>query len=973
MKQMLEIEEILERIKILAESYTPEWRFNQENPDIGTALASVYGEMLYQTGRRLPQMMPKSQIGLYNLFAADLKPAAAGEGYVTLSLVNEQVPGAVAERGTVLYGENDGQRVSVETCQSLFVTPAAVETVVQANEDFIGEAVPIADGKIKAVSGMAFFDCSGVNRQEYILYLNGSGVFDTREGEISICFHQQETELLAQEEFTEIRYASETGWQAFGQQWSENGHLFLRRVKGQPAPELMEAEGRRGMWIRFRVLKRELFAAFICKKITIKSSAFYLPPTAMFGAGIACDQVGYLPFGLEMGRFREAAWASSEALSKPGATVTLRFELTFRKTPLPGNMVREIEWKRVMKAKDLVQEPLYDITVEEVIWEYYNGKGWHRLFSDGTGSRIFTPEAAEENNAAVKSGRGYAGGYRELTFRCPDDLTITTVDSVESYYIRARVLTMKNEYKLNGYYITPVLSETTFSYAYMSDEILPEQIMIRHNLATRSFTGMELAREGVLPFAGTQVPCPSAYLKLSQAPLRGPVKILLQLEEMRMEKTLPLLWEYYSTGGWQKLEVTDETGNLRKTGLVTFMGSEDFCKTLFFAEEGYWIRISDRYGYYKDRKDYPVVTGIFINTVSARAVQNRETEYFRMDRYEPGRQFSLLRPGVLAAQLWIDEGEGESRWVLWEKRESFSASAPGDRHYVIDANEGQLRFGNGRYGKIPNVSKEDNIKVTYCTGGGEYTNIPAGTINRLEKSIGFISRVTNPLEFAGGSDRESIPLALTRNGALFKHRNRALTPEDFEELALDNFPEIFRAACFAGYNSRGKKEGGHITLVIAQNNLQNGHLYFEELKTRLDTFFHSRISCFLGGGDYFQILPARLVEVHVKVTTGVKNVEDIFDTVKGIEEICRNFLHPLYGNTHKKGWKIGEFPQPEQIKFRIGQEYDNVRKISINYLFCYGNRKEETSLEKVLSHPYILPISGTHQVVAEGGTYAAGY
>ena len=47
------IGDILAQIKEKAASYTPEWRFGADAPDIGSALALVYGQMLSGTIKKM--------------------------------------------------------------------------------------------------------------------------------------------------------------------------------------------------------------------------------------------------------------------------------------------------------------------------------------------------------------------------------------------------------------------------------------------------------------------------------------------------------------------------------------------------------------------------------------------------------------------------------------------------------------------------------------------------------------------------------------------------------------------------------------------------------------------------------------------------------------------------------------------------------------------------------------------------------
>lgn len=97
-----------------------------------------------------------------------------------------------------------------------------------------------------------------------------------------------------------------------------------------------------------------------------------------------------------------------------------------------------VEWDWVMRRSDFKPDLEYDITIDAVIWEYFNGSGWARLFSDNTGGDVFS----------VKNGT--MGQYRTLSFLCPTDMSPILVNARESCYVRARILKVNNLYKTLG-------------------------------------------------------------------------------------------------------------------------------------------------------------------------------------------------------------------------------------------------------------------------------------------------------------------------------------------------------------------------------------------------------------------------------------------------------------------------------------------------------------------------------------------
>ena len=76
-------------------------------------------------------------------------------------------------------------------------------------------------------------------------------------------------------------------------------------------------------------------------------------------------------------------------------------------------------------------EPEYDVTISKVIWEYFNGTGWARLFEDNRYDNVFTPEQ-------------FTGRQKKtLRFICPDDMSSAIVNSSEGRCIRARIINLK--------------------------------------------------------------------------------------------------------------------------------------------------------------------------------------------------------------------------------------------------------------------------------------------------------------------------------------------------------------------------------------------------------------------------------------------------------------------------------------------------------------------------------------------------
>ena len=75
------------------------------------------------------------------------------------------------------------------------------------------------------------------------------------------------------------------------------------------------------------------------------------------------------------------------------------------------------------------------------------------------------------------------------------------------------------------------------------------------------------------------------------------------------------------------------------------------------------------------------------------------------------------------------------------------------------------------------------------------TPLPAGTISSLLVRQAAIGKVEQPFESFGGVINEQDETFYTRISERLKHKNRAVTLVDYEQLVLQQFPEVYKAKC----------------------------------------------------------------------------------------------------------------------------------------------------------------------------------
>src|SRR4029453_9198170 len=89
-----------------------------------------------------------------------------------------------------------------------------------------------------------------------------------------------------------------------------------------------------------------------------------------------------------------------------------------------------------------------------------------------------------------------------------------------------------------------------------------------------------------------------------------------------------------------------------------------------------------------------------------------------------------------------------------------------------------------------------NVRLAlYRTGGGRAGNRAAGSITQLKTTVPYVDKVTNHEPAAGGADAEPLDALLDRAPREVRHGGRAVTIEDYEDVAHLASAEVARAKC----------------------------------------------------------------------------------------------------------------------------------------------------------------------------------
>lgn len=285
-------------------------------------------------------------------------------------------------------------------------------------------------------------------------------------------------------------------------------------------------------------------------------------------------------------------------------------------------------------------------------------------------------------------------------------------------------------------------------------------------------------------------------------------------------------------------------------------------------------------------------------TLSARA------EFLGTGNGQANQTYNLVNSQVVPGSVVL-EVEEASGWRAWRAVDNFFASGEGDRHFVVDAAAGTVKFGNGLQGFAPQIGQR--IRVTgYRYGGGSAGNVAADAIAKLSPSRPV--KVSNPLPAYGGAEAETVAQALDRIPGELRRRDRAVTAGDFRELALAApGANIARAECLPRYHPSlpDRESAGVVSVVVwpgSDPEHPNAPMPDKNQLRSVCRFLDARRLV----TTELYVLPPKYRPVAVAVGVVVKPGYGVDAVRHWVELVIRQFLAPLppYGPSGQ-GWPLG--------------------------------------------------------------------
>lgn len=175
----------------------------------------------------------------------------------------------------------------------------------------------------------------------------------------------------------------------------------------------------------------------------------------------------------------------------------------------------------------------------------------------------------------------------------------------------------------------------------------------------------------------------------------------------------------------------------------------------------------------------------------------------------PNQRYSLSKLNVVSNDVQVYVYEDGVTPTPWNQVVDVTVAETNTSTYSVSVNadnETQVLFGTSLAGRVPPTNAK--ITATYSTTSGADGNIPENKITSFKLSQPTGLAIVSSTSATGGSSGESIDSIKSSLKATIKSQDRAVTINDFVDLAL-RIPNVYRATAEYQPSNAG---GGSVTI-----------------------------------------------------------------------------------------------------------------------------------------------------------------
>lgn len=349
--------------------------------------------------------------------------------------------------------------------------------------------------------------------------------------------------------------------------------------------------------------------------------------------------------------------------------------------------------------------------------------------------------------------------------------------------------------------------------------------------------------------------------------------------------------------------------------------------------------------------------------VNAVEIDQRQTITSRVIGQSSGasnQEFQLPGQSVEPETLQVQVEEAGRGYQLWQRIDDLQLAGRDDAVFSLDSEAGTIRLGDGMRGRIPETGRR--VRVAQArVGGGSAGNLPAGALAEISALDLRGERVTTRLKVIqslptdGGEDAETLAEAEQRVPALFRHRDRAVTADDYRQLAAST-PGIRmgRVEVMPRFKPQQRRDGvpGVVSVMVLPFKPGYQAPYPRPDRPFLETV-HSYLDARRPLTTELYVIGCEYIPLGLSSAVTIRNGFDHDGVLLSVREALRRFLWPLMpGGVESTGWELGRAVRERELEVVIAQ-VPGVSTISGVNLF----RRQAEKWERILPPTSGAPVT----------------
>ena len=335
----------------------------------------------------------------------------------------------------------------------------------------------------------------------------------------------------------------------------------------------------------------------------------------------------------------------------------------------------------------------------------------------------------------------------------------------------------------------------------------------------------------------------------------------------------------------------------------------------------------------------------------------------------PNQQFALPVGQIDASTFALEvdmPGIGPQKWERVDDLAVLQGPAP---KYTLDPEAGLVAFGDNLHGMIPPQGRRIRVG-TMRSGGGVNGNLPPGTLKAISardqanQAVTQKITVTQPIATTGGADAESLDAAQKRIPAWLRHRDRAVTVDDYKSLA-ESIPSagIGRVEVLPLFKPQTRTPNipgvVSVMLIPRKDGVQPPCPRAD--RPLLETAFASLNPRKPVAAELY-VIGTEYVGIGIAVAVEVRAGFDLRVVSQQVEEALRRYLWPLEpGGALHTGWPLGRTVRSLELEVIVSQVPGVVEVNGIRLFLAQRDRRytpvgsTATAQQEVPLKSYQLP------------------